>query len=156
MNTVFESTDHRSQTILRQIESDIELIGTPVFLNHYINIKYRFRDEEITRELRIDSPLEFAAFAHHQQLIACYDVNEEGVHMYQRIIQSGSNRFNYPFSRPGYMEVDRLHTGFTDQEIIRMIAVREYDFGSRSYSYKVKKGIVIPMSPTPSTNQTAA
>jgi hypothetical protein len=147
MNTIIESLDYRSQSVLKQIANDIELLGSPIFLNNYINIKYRFRDEDLERELRIDSPLEFAAFAHHQQLIACYDVDEEGVHMYQRIIQSGSNRFNYPFSRPGYIQVDRINTGFTEQEIIRMIAVREYDFGSRSYSYKAKKGVIIPMPP---------
>lgn len=157
MTTIIETIDYRSQSILKQIANDIEIIGTPIFLNNYIHIKYRFRDEETERELKIDSPLEFAAFAHHQQLISCYDVNEDGVHMYQRIIQSGTNRFSYPFSRPGYIEVDRLHTGFTEQEIIRMIAVREYDFGSRSYSYKARKGIVIPMPPHKnSTEKTAA
>jgi hypothetical protein len=157
MTTIFEQINYRSQSILKQITNDIELIGTPIFLNNYIHIKYRFRDEETERELRIDSPLEFAAFAHHQQLISCYDVNEDGVHMYQRVIQSGNNRFNYPFSRPGYIEIDRLYTGFTEPEIIRMIAVREYDFGSRSYSYKARKGVIIPMPPSIHTNtQTAA
>lgn len=157
MTTIIETINYRSESILKQITNDIELIGAQIFLNNYIHFKYHFRDEETERELHIDSPLEFAAFAHHQQLISCYDVNEDGVHMYQRVIQSGTNRFNYPFSRPGYIEVDRLNTGFTELEIIRMIAVREYDFGSRSYSYKARKGVVIPMPPPIHSNtQTAA
>lgn len=115
--------------------SDIELINKPMLLNNYVHFEYKFKDEAHTRELTIDSPLEFAAFAHHQNLIDLYDVDEEGIHMYQRVINSNMNRYCYPVSKPGYIEIERVRTGFTAEEIKKMIAIREYDFGNRGYTY---------------------
>lgn len=147
---------NRSQAILEQIISEIELIEKPIFMNNFIHFQYRFKDESHTRELIINSPLEFAAFCFHQNLIDFYDVDEDGVHLYQRVINSKINRYSYPVSKPGYLEVERLKTGFTQEEIIKMIAIREHDFGTRSYEYKGKRGIVIPLNFNPTSTTNAA
>lgn len=154
MNTL----DQRSQDILQQIESDIVLTDKPIFLNNYVHFRYRFKDEEPdeVHELLINSPLEFAAFVHHQRLIAEYSFDEEGVHLYQRVDYTDFNRYQYIYNKVGFVEIQRLHTGFTEQEIIKMIARREHDFGTRKYQYGAKQGKVIPMFPNNTTTQNAA
>lgn len=121
------TTDHRSQELMQRIYDRIDLTAGVIFTNLCIEIPYRINGK--LREIKLSTPWDIAAFAHHNYIISRYEKTPKGVRMYEMQILPALDRRGYPYQYETEVLVKRMPTMFSKDEIKWMVARYEYDFG---------------------------
>jgi hypothetical protein len=148
-----ESTDHRSQEILNRLCDKIDLTDNIIFTNEIIEIPYRINAK--SKAIILNTPLDIAAFAHHNYLICRYKKNGKGITMYRKQLLDKFDRRGYPFQYLEEVIVKKIPTMFSRSEIKMFVARYEYDFGDIADQWPdlfAAKGIVREMFPTGTSN----
>lgn len=148
-------TDQRSVELLQTIENKIDLADDIIFTNSLIDIPYRINGKR--KGILLESPIDIAAFAAHNNIITRYEKCGEDVKMYTFQILPATDRRGYPYQCIAEVEVKKIPTLFSRDEIKAMVARYEYDFGSIDEVYNdlfAPKGKVIEMYPSNSNKPT--
>lgn len=143
-----QPTDYRSDELMRRLCDKIDLDDRIIFLPHLIEIPYRINSRQ--KAIIRSTPLEIAEFAQQQCLIHRYEKHGKNIKMYDIQILPKTDRRGYPFQIIDELEVKKIPTLFSREEIKWMVARYEYDFGDINDIWNdlfAPKGIVRALYP---------